>query len=365
MHRRLIPLAPAVLVALLALPACGSGGSSSGSAGSGASGASAASAAGLTLLTYDAFTEPDALAQFTKETGIAVKVAKSGDAGTLVNKAILTAGRPEGDVLWGVDNTLLSRAVDGKVFTPYESTQLGQLAPDAVSLVPGHEVTPVDTGDVCLNIDKGWFADKGLRPPETFEDLVDPAYKGLLVVQNPASSSPGLAFLLATVAHFGDPGYEQFWAQLRANDVEVVEDWDTAYYSSFTAGGGQGDRPIVVSYASSPPATIYYADEPKPTTPTTASVDSTCFRQIEFAGILRGTKHEAEAQRLVDFLVGADFQGELPLSNFVYPVREGVALPQLFTDFAPPVANPLTLSPQDIAAHRDQWITTWTQTVLR
>jgi thiamine transport system substrate-binding protein len=374
MHRRLIPLAPAVLAALLVLPACGSDSSSGGgattaagsSAGSGGgSAAPAAPGAALTLLTYDAFTEPDALAQFTKDTGIAVKVAKSGDAGTLVNKAILTAGRPEGDVLWGVDNTLLSRAVDGKVFTPYQSSQLGQLAPDAVGLVPGHEVTPVDTGDVCLNIDKGWFADKGLRPPQTFEDLIDPAYKGQLVVQNPASSSPGLAFLLATVAHFGDPGYEQFWAKLRANDVSVVEDWDTAYYSSFTAGGGQGDRPIVVSYASSPPATIYYADEPKPTTPTTASVDATCFRQIEFAGILRGTQHEAEAQRLVDFLVGADFQGELPLSNFVYPVREGVALPQLFTDFAPPVAHPLTLSPQDIAAHRDQWISTWTQTVLR
>ena len=257
MHRRLIPLAPAVLAALLVLPACGSDSSSGGgattaaggSAGSGgSSGAAAAPAAARTLLTYDAFTEPDALAQFTKDTGIAVKV---------VNKAILTAGRPEGDVLWGVDNTLLSRAVDGKVFTPYESSQLGQLAPDAVSLVPGHEVTPVDTGDVCLNVDKGWFADKGLRPPQTFEDLLDPAYKGLLVVQNPASSSPGLAFLLATVAHFGDPGYEQFWAKLRANDVSVVEDWDTAYYSSFTAGGGQGDRPIVVSYASSPPATAY------------------------------------------------------------------------------------------------------------
>jgi thiamine transport system substrate-binding protein len=376
MHRRLISLAPAVLAALLVLPACGSGsssgggattaaGGSSGSSGGSGGGGSGAPANGLTLLTYDAFTEPDALAQFTKDTGIAVKVAKSGDAGTLVNKAILTAGRPEGDVLWGVDNTLLSRAVDGKIFTPYQSSQLGELAPDAVSLVPGHEVTPVDTGDVCLNVDKGWFADKGLRPPQSFEDLIDPAYKGLLVVQNPASSSPGLAFLLATVAHFGDPGYEQFWSKLRANGVKVDEDWDTAYYSSFTAGGGQGDRPIVVSYASSPPATIYYADEPKPTTPTTASVESTCFHQVEFAGILRGTAHEAEARRLVDFLVGPDFQAELPLSNFVYPVREGVALPQLFTDFAPPVAHPLTLSPQDIALHRNEWITRWTQAVLR
>jgi thiamine transport system substrate-binding protein len=363
--RRHLTLAPTLLVAALTLAACGSGGSSGAGTTAGRADSGSAAPAGLTLLTYDAFTEPDALTQFTKETGIAVKVAKGGDAGTLVNKAILTAGRPEGDVLWGVDNTLLSRAIEGKAFEPYESKELGQLEPDAVSLVPGHEVTPVDTGDVCLNFDKEWFSSKGLQPPRSFEDLVDPAYKNLLVVQNPASSSPGLAFLLATVAHFGDPGYEQFWSELRANGVSVVEDWDTAYYSSFTAGGGNGDRPIVVSYASSPPATIYYAEDPKPTTPTTASIDSTCFRQVEFAGILRGTKHEAEAERLVDFLVGADFQGQLPLTNFVYPVREGVALPQLFVDFAPPVAHPLTLSPKEIAAHRDAWIDTWTQTVLR
>ena len=117
---------------------------------------------------------------------------------------------------------------------PYESTELGTLEPSAVALVPGHEVTPVDTGDVCLNVDTGWFAEKGQAPPATFEDLVDPAYRDTLVVENPASSSPGLAFLLATVAHFGDPGYLD-WEQLRANGVEVVEDWDTAYYSSFTA----------------------------------------------------------------------------------------------------------------------------------
>jgi thiamine transport system substrate-binding protein len=214
-------------------------------------------------------------------------------------------------------------------------------------------------------VDTGWFAEKGQAPPASFEDLVDPAYRDTLVVENPASSSPGLAFLLATVAHFGDPGYLEFWEQLRDNGVEVVEDWDTAYYSSFTGGSEDGTRPVVVSYASSPPATIYFAEEPKPIEPTTASVETTCFRQVEFAGILRGTDHEEEARQLIDFLVGEDLQSELPLTNFVYPVRKGVPLPQLFVDFAPPAADPLTIAPEDIAEHRDEWIEAWTQTVLR
>ena len=321
--------------------------------------------AALTLLTYDAFTTPDALASFTKQTGIEVKVAKSGDAGTLVNKAILTAGRPEGDVLWGVDNTLLSRALDADLFVPFEAADLAQLDPSATALVPDHQVTPVDTGDVCLNYDKAWFASHGVAPPTSLDDLSRPEYDKLLVVENPATSSPGLAFLLATVAHFGEQGFVDYWKALRQNGVQVVDDWNTAYESSFTAGGGGGARPIVVSYASSPPATIYYAEDPKPTEPTTASVDASCFRQVEFAGMLRGTKHAKEARQLIDFLVGKEFQDELPLSNFVYPTRTDATLPDLFVKFGRPVADPLTISPEDIAAHRDEWIKQWTDAVLR
>ena len=293
-------------------------------------------------------------------------VAKGGDAGTLVNKAIITAGRPEGDVLWGVDNTLLSRALGEGVFVPYESTELDALDPSAVGLVPGHEVTPVDTGDVCLNVDRRWFEERGEEPPSSFEDLVDPAHKGRLVVQNPASSSPGLAFMLATVAHFGDPGYLDYWERLRANGVEVVEDWDTAYYSSFTGRRLGRHRPVVVSYASSPPATIFFAEEPKPAEPTTASVEATCFRQVEFAG--RAPRDRARgggAPARSTSWWARSCSPSFPLTNFVYPVRRDVPLPQLFVDFGQPAADPLTLSPEDIADHRDEWIEAWTQTVLR
>ena len=320
----------------------------------------------ITMLTYDAFEAPDSLKQFTAATGITVKLAQGGDAGLLVNKAILTKGNPEGDVLWGLDNTLLSRAVAEKgLFVPYTAVDLAALDPAATALVPGHDVTPVDTGDVCLNYDKAWFADHQVAPPATLDDLVKPAYKDLVVVENPATSSPGLAFLLASVSHFGESGYLGWWTELRTNGVRVVDDWDTAYYNEFTQGGSGGKRPIVVSYASSPPATIVFATDPKPTEATTASVDASCFRQVEFAGILAGSKHVEAAQKLIDFLVSAQFQSELPLTNFVYPVRTGVALPDVFVQWGKPSPKPFSLDPAVIAAKRDGWVDAWTKVVVR
>jgi len=354
----------ALAAAPLLLAACGGGSSSQDSTATTAAPSKAEQT--ITMLTYDAFTEPEVLQEFTKQTGITVRVAKGGDAGTLVNKAILTKGNPEGDVLWGLDNTLLSRALAEKgLFVPYTAADIAELDPAATALVPNHEVTPVDTGDVCLNYDKAWFASNKIAPPASLDDLTKPEYKGLLVVENPATSSPGLAFLLATVAKYGPENYLGWWKNLRANGVTVVDSWDAAYYTEFTQGGSGGKHPIVVSYASSPPATVIYASDPKPTEPTTANVDASCFRQVEFAGILEGSKHVEAAQQLIDFLVSEQFQAALPESNFVYPVRTGVALPALFEQYARPVVRPFTVSPADIAGNRDEWIAAWTQAVLQ
>jgi thiamine transport system substrate-binding protein len=365
----------AVAAALLA--ACGTSSTHAGSPGvttvatttsalaTGTSSSVTATGVTITLLAYDAFVAPDALKDFTARTGIRVNVATGGDAGTLVNKAILTKGHPEGDVLWGLDNTLLSRAVDtAGLFVPYAPADLGTLEPSAVALVPGHQITPVDTGDVCINDDLAWFATHHLAPPSSLDDLVKPAYKGLLVTENPATSSTGLAFLLASVAHFGTQGYLSWWRQLAANGLLVVDSWDSAYNNEFSQGGSSGKRPLVVSYASSPPATIIYASDPKPTTPTIGNLYSTCFRQVEFAGILAGSTHVAAAQALIEFLIGAEFQAQLPLSNYVYPIRAGVGLPDLFTRFGQPAPHPFVVSPADIAAHRDDWIAAWTNAVV-
>ena len=304
----------------------------------------------VTMLVYDSFPLKDtplneALAEFTADTGIKVRLLRAGDAGTMVTKATLTAGNPEGDVMWGVDNTLLSAATDGGIF-------------DALPV-------QVDFGDVCINYDIAWFAEHEIAPPTTLDDLVAPEYANLLVVENPAASSPGLAFMLATIARYGEEGWEQYWTDLRANGVEVAESWDIAYYERFSgAAGSEGDRPLVVSYGSSPPAEVVFADPPRTDAPTGVS-DGTCFRQQEYAGVLRGSDHPTEAAQLVQFLVSERFQRELPLTLFVYPVDESIALPDVFTQFAVIPSDPFTVDPAAIAAHREEWQDRWNEIVLR
>ena len=319
----------------------------------------------VTLITHDSFALTESLlADFTARTGITVTLVSVGDAGEVVNKAALTAGNPEGDVLFGVDNTLLSRALDAGVFDPYVSPAAATAVSSALKVSTRDAVTPIDYGDVCVNLDDTWFASHHLDEPKTLADLVDPKYRGLLVVENAATSSTGLAFLLATVARYGDDGFADFWTALRANDVKVVNGWTEAYEGEFTTGG-KGSRPIVVSYASSPPAEIVYAADPKPTKPTTSVMTDGCFRQVEYAGVLKGTKHPEAARAVVDWLLSPAVQADVPLSMFVFPVLDTVALPKVFSDFAARPAEPLTLDPAQIDANRSAWLETWDQVTLR
>lgn len=326
----------------------------------------------ITLVVYDSFPTEDtalneSLARFTEESGIEVEVLVAGDAGTMVSKAVLTAGNPEGDVMFGVDNTFLSRLVDERVFEPYQATGLDTIAPEYLALVPDGEATPVDFGDVCVNYDIEWFDAEGIQPPTDLASLADPVYRDLLVVQNPASSSPGLAFLMATIDQFGGAagaaGWVDYWSDLVDNGVEVVDGWTEAYYERFS-GAGDGPRPLVVSYGSSPPVEVIFSDPPVDE-PTTGVLADTCFRQVEFAGVLRGTDSPGEARQLVDFLISSDFQSEVALTLFVYPTNREVTLPQLFTDFAVVPDDPAALDPDVIATNRESWIETWTDTVLR
>jgi len=377
--RRVVVQSPPVLVAVaglcaLALAACsaasGSGaGTPSPSADPSLTAAPPASfaPATITLLAHDSFAVSKAvLAAFEARTGITVNVVTGGDAGQVVNKAVLTAGAPEGDVLFGVDNTLLSRAVDAGIFAPYKPAALAQVRPDLTALVSGsvgYAVVPVDYGDVCVNIDDRWFAAKGVTPPSTLEDLTKPAYKGLLVVENPATSSTGLAFLLASIARYGTSGWQGYWARLKANGVKVDDGWTQAYEGDFSDGGKNGRRPLVVSYASSPPAEIVYASDPKPTHPNSSVMLDGCFRQVEFVGVLAGTAHEQAARAFVDFMLSQPFQADEPLSMFVDPSVVGTPLPPVFTAWAATPTRSLSLPPAQITADRAAWVDAWTQVV--
>lgn len=318
----------------------------------------------LTLMTHNSFdASPEVIAAFEQANGVKAEFLKSGDAGAALNQAILSKNNPLADLFFGVDNTFLSRAVDSGIFEPYASPLLANI-PDNLKLDPQNRLLPVDYGDVCLNYDKGWFKQKGLTPPGSLEDLTKAEYKALTVVENPATSSPGLAFLLATIAHFGDPGYLDFWKKMVAQDVLVVDGWEDAYYTQFTRY--EGTRPIVVSYASSPPAEVFFADPPITEAPTASVIgEGACFRQIEFIGILTGTKNRTMAEKLVDFMLDKPFQEDIPLKMFVFPANQTAVLPTVFQQHAQLAANPVTLPPANIAAKREDWINAWNETVLR
>ncbi len=319
----------------------------------------------LTVMTHDSFgASKEVIKAFEDANNAKVVFLKSGDAGAALNKAILSKNAPLADVFYGVDNTFLSRALQADIFEPYESPLLKQI-PDGFKLDTSNRELPVDYGDVCINYDKAYFAGKNLAVPQRLEDLTKPEYKGLLVMENPATSSTGLAFLLATVAHYGD-SFTDYWKALKDNGLVVVDGWETAYYTNFSGSSGHGPQPMVVSYGSSPAAEVVYAEKKLNDAPTASILGpDTCFRQIEFVGILKGTRQRALAEKFVDFMLDKQFQEDMPLQMFVYPVNPSAALPDAFTKYAQAPQQTATISPEEIAANRDKWIQAWTEVVLK
>ncbi|RPI93992.1 MAG: thiamine ABC transporter substrate-binding protein [Chloroflexi bacterium] len=319
----------------------------------------------ITVMTHDSFSVgEEVIKAFEEANNAKVVLLQSGDAGAVLNKAVLTKDAPLADLLFGVDNTFLSRALEADIFEAYESPLLSEI-PEQFKLDPSNQALPVDYGDVCINYDKAYFNDNNLAVPQSLEELTKPEYAGLLVAENPATSSTGLAFLLATVAHYGD-SFTDYWQELKDNGVVVADGWETAYYTNFSGSSGNGPQPMVVSYGSSPAAEVIFAEKPLDDAPTASILGpDTCFRQIEFVGILKGTPQRALAEKFVDFMLGEQFQEDVPLQMFVYPVNPNAALPEEFTKYAQAPRQAATLAPEVIAANRDRWIQAWADVLLK
>ncbi len=319
----------------------------------------------LTVMTHDSFSASEGvIREFEQSNNVKITFLKSGDAGAALNKAILSKDAPLADVFYGVDNTFLSRAIEAGIFEAYPSPMIDRI-PDQYKFDLKNRALPVDYSDVCINYSKAFFAKNGLSVPASLDDLIKPEYNGLLVVENPATSSPGLAFLLATIQKYGDPGYLDYWKALRANGLVVVDGWETAYYTNFSGSSGAGPQPMVVSYASSPAAEVAFSATPLNDSPIgTINAAGTCFRQVEFVGILAGTKNRDLAEKFVDFMLEVPFQEGMPLTMFVSPVNSQAVLPDIFTKFSQPAVQPATV-PADLGTKRDAWIEAWTQAVLK
>lgn len=350
-RRRVATSVVCLLGVALAAAACSGGGSSTAAKGAGRG------AQVVRLVTYDGYALPEkAAAAFRAETGAKVEVLAAGDAGTMLTKALLAAGAPEGDVLFGVDNTLATRAAKPGLLVAFTPSSIGSVEQSA--RLPGEMgtlLTPIDRGDVCINVDASWFAKHGIAAPTTLAQLTEPTYRDLLVLSSPVTSSPGLAFLIGTVQAEGDR-WPDYWKALKANGVRVRPSWDDAYNTDYTVSGG--DRPLVLSYASSPPAEVVGSDGRRQEPQSTVMVDS-CVSQVEYAGVLAGAQHPALARKLVEFMLTSTWQEALPLSNYVFPIVAGTTLPAEFQRWAILPKEPRTLDAAEIGRKRDQWIEQW------
>ncbi len=320
----------------------------------------------LVVMTHDSFAiSEETIAAFEEENNIDVVFLPSGDTGSTLNRAILTKGTPIADILYGVDNTFLSRAIDEDLFDAYIPPLLNEI-PDTFKLDDQNRVVPIDYGDVCINYDKQFFRENNLEIPSSLDNLTDPKYANLLVVENPATSSPGLAFMLATIAEYGEEGYSGYWRELKENGTVIVNDWETAYYTNFSGSVGQGAQPMVVSYGTSPAAEVIFAEEELSESPTASLVgENMCFRQIEFAGILKGSKNRALAEKFIDFMLSTQFQEDIPLNMFVFPVNQNAHIPQEFLDYIQIPDHPAAVDTDEIADKREFWIEAWRELMLR
>jgi thiamine transport system substrate-binding protein len=311
----------------------------------------------VVLVTHDSFNLPKRLVRgFEQETGCRLVHSPAGDGGELTSKLTITKGDPIGDVAFGVDNTFAGAALDAGVFAPYAA----ELPAGAEKyLLPGDDegvLTPVDNASVCVNVDTAWFEEHDLEPPATLDDLTDPSYRGLFVTPAATTSTPGMAFLLATVGAYGDE-WASYWEDLMANDAKVVKGWEDAYYVDFSFSGG--DRPIVLSYDTSPAYTV------KGGRSTTAALLDTCFRQVEYAGVLEGAANPEGAEQVVDFLLSPEVQAALPTTMYVFPVDSSAALPDDWARFAKQPTDPVEVAPEEIAEHRRDWVAEWTDITSR
>ncbi|MFT3943909.1 MAG: thiamine ABC transporter substrate-binding protein [Ancrocorticia sp.] len=329
---------------LLVLSACSNDGAATSADASGKSGEATA----VNVLVHDSFSVPDELiAQFEEDSGYKVVTTSPGDAGVVVNQLILAKDNPTVDAVYGVENFSAAKAIDEGVFATYTSPNLPE---SAKQYVLDEALTPIDMGDVCVNVDHAWFKENNLAEPVTLDDLAKPEYAKLLVVEDAAASSPGLAFLVGTIGAKGEDGYQAYWKQLFEGGAKVASGWSDAYYTDFSGADGKGDYPLVVSYASSPAETEG----------ATGSLDATCTRQVEYAGVVEGAKNAEGAQAFIDFLLSDPVQEAIPSNMYMYPVNTDIALPAEWEKYAKLTDKPIAIDAAKVSENRDAWIKSWT-----
>jgi thiamine transport system substrate-binding protein len=313
----------------------------------------------LRVMVHSSFALPKPLlAQFESQAGVKLSIIKGGDAGEMLNKLILTRAKPIADVVYGLDNTLVGKAIAAEALEPV-LPQMSGLPDDQL----GAALAPVDYGFVTLNVDKAELAKRGVPLPTSLKDLTLPTYKGWLVIPNPATSSTGYAFLLATISAMGEEPAFAWWAQMRGNGLKVVKSWSDAYYTEFSRN--KGAYPLVVSYATSPAAEVFYSKEKITESPTASlNLKGGVFRQVEGVGLIKGGHQRQAALKFVDFMRSGPVQKALQTEMWMYPVLAKAQRAEVMRHAVEPQEFEAP-SAQLIATKGSSWVARWIQVVLK
>lgn len=310
----------------------------------------------LNVYCYDSFSSdwgpgPMIAEDFTAETGIEVVYHAPGDAVTVLNQLILEEGRSPADVVVGLDNSLLERAMESDLLTAYESPALSGVD-ESLIFDPGYFLLPYDYGHFAINYDSAVLE----NPPTSLEELTDSEYADSLVLMDPRTSTPGLGFLLWTVAVYGED-WPEYWERLKPSILTIADGWSQGY-ALFTSG----EAPMVLSYGTSP---AYHAEYEDTDRYRAAEFSDGHIAQIEGVGILKSTAYPEAARTFVDFMLGSSAQYSLAMANIMLPVTDAVELPESFDLALRPALVVEIPGGAPSAAETEAVITRWTEVFSR
>jgi thiamine transport system substrate-binding protein len=309
----------------------------------------------LIIYAYDSFISwglaEATMHKFEESNNCTITLIGTGDAGQVLNRLILEKDNPQADIIVGIDNNYLAKALQHDVLVPYKPANIN-VVPDDLILDPTFHLTPFEYGFIAFVYD----SEKIPEPPTSLQALTDAEWEEKIILEDPRTSSPGAALLLWTIAAFGEEGYLKYWEQLKPSILTVTKGWDTAY-GMFTTG----EAPIVLSYATDP---AYHMEVDQSTRYQVAPTTEGFYRQIEGMGIVKGAKHPELAQKFLEWMLTEEFQQEIPLTQWVFPVNPNVELPKSF-DYAAKADKFLSIEPERIEQHYDEWLKAWTEVMTQ
>lgn len=329
----------------------------------------------LKILTYDiaAFSD-DMLTNFTEQTGFAVELVYTDDAGGILEIMLQTQGSPQVDLAVGLDNTYLQTALDFCLLT-VNNVDTSNVDPNVMALYDGPKAVPFDQGHVCLNYDESVVDGENLTEPQTLWNLTESQWTDKTVFPSPLTSSPGRAFMVATIDYFEndlDPNTTAFdwWKAMADNGATFTSGWTEAYEIHYSGGYGAwvdghlGDAAMTVSYCHSPGVEAYYGGNW--TSSTSLVLPRATFHQVEYGGLVNGGGNQEAANAFLTFLLSEDINRNMPENNLMQSVLNNATWPEeegyrYHTDLPTLNAN---ITTERIGQEMDDWLMAWTNATV-